>query len=524
MIHFVPSWYNPSRPWYSTDSVWFRSTAGVESDDTVTQVRVFQHGDEPAGLVVLNYAPSLRRFLHGKDIFDVPYWSFFDQIQGLEDGYTRPIDFLGLEWPEDVSFHYNPFIVTVMQGDAVYARVYLAREGTLQSVRYYGDGMPTLERIFDDRGFLSSVLMHDEDGNPLTQYYLSRDGDVIVSEDVPSGRIDVVQNDEERFRHQSYESWEALMGEFLGAYLGRRRGERDTVVLALSEQHNDLVAAALGDETLVLSRSAGRPSEAPAELLRRAGAVFSDVGRPADGEAAEEAEEWALLPTLSIYPLERRPTFGASANESEVYVSLFVDDITTEELDYVIAIMAGQLVGDEHTRLLVCTLRSQDLDYLGAIQRVIDGYQHLDLAFLEEDETAGLSVDLGASEGPEEKIQLTFVDREADLIRTMGRSRVLIDLGRPVNRRLAVEAVNAGVPQINRYEQELCTHPINGYVIGDDAELATALDHFLAGLEHWNQALVQCSVLEDLFSPREVLGRWDLIKEGVAYASPADRA
>ena len=69
----------------------------------------------------------------------------------------------------------------VMCDSDVYARVYLARDGVLQSIRYYGAGMPTLERIFDDRGFLSSVLMHDEDGRPMTQYYLSRTGDVIVS-------------------------------------------------------------------------------------------------------------------------------------------------------------------------------------------------------------------------------------------------------------------------------------------------------------------------------------------------------
>ena len=523
MIHFIAAWYNSTRPWYSTDSVWFQSAAGVESDDTVTQLRVFQQGTEDAGLVVLNYAPSLRRFLHSKDIFEVPYWSFFDEIQGLDDGYTRPIDFLRLEWPDDVSFHYNPFIVTVMRDDDVYARVYLSRTGTLQSIRYYGGGMPTLERIFDDRGFISSVLMHDENGLPLTQYYLSRAGDVILSEDVPSGQIEIVQNPEDRFRNESYDSWEALIGEFLAAHLSKHRGDRNTVVLALSGQHNDLVASTLGDETLIVSRFAGRRSEATSELLRRAGAVFQDVGEPADGDTAGQAEEWASLPTLSIYPLERRPTFGASANESEVYISLFVDNITTEELDYAIAIMAGQLAGDEHARLLVCTFRSQDLDYLQGIKRVIDGYQHLDLAFLGDD-SAGLSVDLGTTEGPEEKIQLTFVDREADLIRTMGRSRVLIDLGATVNRLLAVEAVNAGVPQINRREQELLTHPINGYLIGDDSELATAIDYFLSGLEHWNQSLVQCRVLEDLFSPREVLGRWDLIKAGVAYAGSADRA
>ena len=522
MIHFIPAWYNGSRPWYSTDSAWFRSTTTSESDDIVTQLRVFQQGSEKARLIVLNYAPSLRRFLHGQSIFDVPYWSFFDEIQGLDDDYTRPLDFLELEWPDDASFFYNPFIVTVMRDSDVYARVYLAREGTLQSIRFYGEGMPTLERIFDDRGFLSSVLLHDEDGRPLTQYYLSRTGDVIVSEDVPSGHIDIVQNVEDRFRSQSYDSWEALMAEFLGAHFLQRAGERDTVVLSLSGQHNELVRTALGDETLVLSRLGGRPAAASSELLQRASAVFSGVGQPSDDGSAEQAEEWAYLPALSIYPLELRPTFGASANESDVYVSLFVDNITTEELDFAIAIMAGQLVGDDHTRLLVCTFRSQDLDYLRGLRSVINGYQHLDQAFLSDD-AAGLGVDLGTAEGPEEKIQLTFVDREADLLQTMGRTRVLIDLGTTVNHRLAVEAVNAGVPQINRYEQELCTHPINGYVIGDDSELSTAVDWFLSGLEHWNQSLVQCRVLEDLFSAPEVLGRWDLIKEGLAYAGPADR-
>lgn len=523
MIHFVPAWYNPVRPWYSTDDVWFRSAAGSGSDDTVTQVRIFHQGAEDTGLVVLNYAPSLRRFLHGQNVFDVPYWSFFDEVQRLDDDYARPLDFLELEWPDDVSFFYNPFIVTVMRGTDVYARVYLAREGTLQSVRYYGDGMPTVERIFDDRGFLSSVLMHDEDGRPMTQYYLSRAGDVVVSEDVPSGRIDVVENADDRFRSQSYDGWQTLMTEFLGAHLDRRRGAHDTVVLALSPQHDDLVASTLTDQTLVLSRSTARPTNASSELLKRAGAVFADIGVQTEPDSTGQTEEWAQLPVLSIYPLERRPTFGASANESEVYISLFADDITTDELDFAIATMATQLVNDEHTRLLVCTFRSQDLDHLQAVNRVIGGYQHLDLDFLQDDETARLSVDVGAAAGPEETIQLTFVDREPELIRTMARSRVLVDLGARVNRRLAAAAVDAGVPQINRYEQELCTHLINGYAIADDSELATALDYFLSGLEHWNQSLVQCRVLEDLFSAQEVLGRWDLVKEGVAYAGPAGR-
>ena len=522
MIHFIPAWYNPTRPWYSAYSVWFEAAASAESDDTVTQLRVFQQGSEDVGLIVLNYAPSLRRFLHSQNVFDVPYWSLFDQIQGLENDYTRPLDFLKLEWPEDVSFYYNPFVVTVMQDNDVYARVLLALGGTLRSIRYYADGLTTLERIFDDRGFLSSVLMYDEDGQAITQYYLSRTGDVILSEDLPSGHIDVLQN-EDRFQSQSYDRWEDLIAEFLGAHLRQRSGEGDTVVLALSAQHNELVRSVLEDQTLVLSRLGGKPANASSDLLQRAGAVFSGIAPAADDDSAEQADEWMFLPELSIYPLEHRPTFGASANESKVYVSLFVDNLTTEDLDYAIAMMAGVLVGDDRTRLLPLTFRSRDLDYLRGIRGVINGYQHLDLALLGGDETAGLGADLGVADGPEEKIQLTFVDGEADLIRTIGRSRVLIDLGSTVNHRLAVEAVSAGVPQVNRSEQELCTHPINGYVIGDDSELPTAVSYFLSGLEHWNQSLVQCRVLEDLFSAQEVLNRWGLIKEVAAYAGPADR-
>lgn len=522
MIHFVPAWYDAERPWYSTDATWFRTSAGAEADETVTQLRLFQHGDEQAGLVVLNYAPSLRRFLHGQSIFEVPYWSFFDEIQGLADDYTRPLDLLELEWPDDVSFHYNPFLVTVMRGDEVHARIYLAREGTLQSVRYYGDGSPTLERIYDDRGFLSSVLMHGEAGRPQTQYYLSRDGDVILSEDVPSGQIDVVQNPENRFEQQSYAGWEPLIREFLAAYVARHPDQHDTVVLALAEQHDALVTEVLGEETLVVSPSVARASSVSPELRQRADAVFAGLGHT--------GEEWADLPTLAVYPIEKRSTFGASANEATVYVSLFVDNITPEEVDEAIALLAGQLVRDEHTRLLLCTFRVHDLDHLQRLKQVIAGYQHLDRALREDDAIPGggpavdLGVDLGVADQPEERIRLVTLDRDATVIQGLGRARLLVDLGEQVNTRLAVEAVNAGVPQISTYAHELVTHPINGYVIGERSELPTAVGHFLDGLEHWNRSLVQCRVLGDLFSAPEVLGRWELIKEGVAHAGPADRA
>ncbi|MDR2723543.1 MAG: accessory Sec system protein Asp1 [Cellulomonadaceae bacterium] len=520
MMFFVPAGYISSRPWYSTDSTWFAGQADLKVGGIVSQIKAFMHSDEDAQLLVLNYAPGLRRRLHRLGIFDANYWSFFDALQGLEDDYTRPLNFLDLEWPDDVSFHYNPFLVTVMREDHPYARVYLSREGTLQSIRFYGSGMPMVERVFDDRGFPSSVLMFDENGQPASQYYMNKAGDVIVSEDVPSGQIIVVQNDDDRFEQPFYDSWGELCGEFLSKHLASHgnKGAGDTLVLGLSPHHNNIVAGALTDQTLVLSRSTAiDDDDTSADLIARAGAVFTDTRGTdaADDDPLAAFDEWALKPTLTIYPLERRPTFGASANEATDFISLFVDTMSMEELDMAIATMAGQLVDDEKSRLLVCTMRSNDVDYIAQLKTVIGAYQNFDLSFLGDELLTQLGADLGATETPEEKIQITYLDKDADLLATMAKTRVFVDLGQPVNYRLATEAVNAGVPQINRYEQEFITRPINGYVVSDLSDLGTALNYYLGGLEHWNQSLVQCRVLQDLFRPSEILDRWELLK-GVA--------
>ena len=182
--------------------------------------------------------------------------------------------------------------------------------------------------------------------------------------------------------------------------------------------------------------------------------------------------------------------------------------------------------GPDDPRLTILVL-TRVIEQLGDLEMIttyeIEGLFAVDLAFL-QDEITGLGVDLGTAESQEEKIQLVHLDREDRLAETIAKSRVLVDLGERVSYRLATEAVNAGVPQIARYEHELITHPINGYVIDDESDLPAALTHFLSGLEHWNQSLVQCRVLQDLFRPQEVLERWGLVKEGAAYAGPADRA
>jgi hypothetical protein len=258
-------------------------------------------------------------------------------------------------------------------------------------------------RIFDDRGFVSSVLMHDESGVPATQYYLSRSGDVIFSEDVPTGRIDVIAETAPQFRQTSYARLEDLIAEVLGGYLaepgpvpGRTTNHApglaprpepprpepprpepprpepprpeprsaadtapDTVVLALAPQHDELIVPLLTNQTLVISQG-DAPPPSPV-VLDRATIAFTGLAARSEPAATDTATRNTAapdaatpdlapppLPTVTIYPLEERATFGASANEADVNITVYVDNLAAVDLDYLIAILSSELVDNDH--------------------------------------------------------------------------------------------------------------------------------------------------------------------------------
>ena len=522
MMHLISAWYNPNRPWYSTDRIKIKSVAESHAEDTINQLKTFRQSDEPVKVLVLKYAPNLRRFLHSQGIFGAAYWSLFDDLQGLSDNYTKPVKYLDGEWPDGASFHYNPFLITVMQEGKVYARIYLAHDGTVTSIKYVVDGLPTLERIFDDRGFLSSVLIFEADGSESTQYYYSESGDLLFSEDIPTGRILVVGNSPALQRDQ-YDSWDQLIEEQLARYFTDHALVDDTVVIALSEQHNSIVQNCISNQKVVLSYLADRNPGISKKLIEKAAVIFTTTQVPPEMEA-ELKTQWNNLPQLTLYPFESRDTFGQSANEHIVYISVFADNLSIDELDSIIAHTAIHLVQNSDSRLLICTYKSQDMDYMRALHNLVSNYQKLDVKFLtDQDPLLALGADLGLLGKPEDIIQLTSIRTDAEMISTLAKSRVLLDCGPQVDFALAVEAVNAGVPQINRVSQELAVHQLNGFVITDDDQIPDALDYFLSGLTHWDQSLVQCSVLHDIFRPSEIIERWKLIKAGVNGENTADR-
>lgn len=80
MYYFVTSWYGDQGKWASPNKYWYYEQRKMEFDDSVNQVKMFTLTNNHCKLLVLNYYPQLRNFMHRQGIYAVPYHNFFDEL------------------------------------------------------------------------------------------------------------------------------------------------------------------------------------------------------------------------------------------------------------------------------------------------------------------------------------------------------------------------------------------------------------------------------------------------------------
>ena len=70
MYYFVPAWYGTDRIWQQTATPWYWMRESIEFDDTINQVRIFQEAGMDRTLLLPQYSPQLRYFLHRQDLLE----------------------------------------------------------------------------------------------------------------------------------------------------------------------------------------------------------------------------------------------------------------------------------------------------------------------------------------------------------------------------------------------------------------------------------------------------------------------
>ena len=80
-------------------------------------------------LIVLNFSPYLRTFLHRYDLYESHYWSVFDEIQGVGHQTPQAIDYRDLHGQKALNLFYS-FQIQAITGDNTFSKIHFSQEGT----------------------------------------------------------------------------------------------------------------------------------------------------------------------------------------------------------------------------------------------------------------------------------------------------------------------------------------------------------------------------------------------------------
>ncbi|MBF8970460.1 accessory Sec system protein Asp1 [Streptococcus sp. NLN76] len=517
MFYFVPSWYNQSRPWYHNTQLWFRILERMTFDDTINQMKMFHQAEEEVRLMVLNYQPQFRYDLHKQGLLQTPYWSFFDDIQNISRLDVHPLNFKDLNWPENVQFLYSPFAVLARQEKKDLATIHFAQDGNLFYIEFIEDGRIRKQYLFDDRGFLSSILYFDEQGRELHQDYLNESGIWQVREHLKPhqlGRIEVNSDADHSFQQRYYGDWPDLLRERLLLLHQQEMQPEDTLVVASHEQHNDLLLDVFLNQKKVFSFFGERYpldlTESSQRLLKQANLLVVDQKKQEEElrqlmQAAGQQEK----ELLRVSPYDTRLRLGHSQMLKEQVIYFYIDNLDSSEIREILGTLLEFMDRHEDVNLFMVSF-DRNLNFKNWEDWITshihekydpdDFFQVVDTGNenqLEEDELMELS-----------RVTFHLFTNENEIITALDSTRLLLDLGPEPDLYTQIASISAGVPQINRVETDFVSHEKNGWVLSPEADLEIALRYYLEGLANWNRSFVYTVQKMADYTSGRILAQW----------------
>ena len=152
MKHFIPAWYSQKRWWADKAEPFYNKRLVTEFDDLISLMNMHQKHQIDFDILVLNYFPDLRTFLHRHQLFEANYWSLFDEIQGFSHRTPQAIDYRQLQWPAETEFVFTPFLMRGVTSPSTYTNIYFNQEGYIVWLEDF-EGLKKQRRyIFENRG------------------------------------------------------------------------------------------------------------------------------------------------------------------------------------------------------------------------------------------------------------------------------------------------------------------------------------------------------------------------------------
>lgn len=521
MFYFIPSWYDSQRKWYTETPLWFRVFERMTFDDTVNQLKMFDAAGENPTLLLLSYQPQLRYFLHKQGVLSTAHWSFFDDIQNIVTQETRGINFKDLAWPAGTHFIYTPFLAYAVVGEKTIAEIHFAENGNLLYVEFQQEGRSDKRYVFDDRGFLSSILYYQE-GQVHHQDYLNPQGVWQVREflDGRDWQLEVNPSADHAFEQSFYDSWEDLIKERLYQFQEQQMAADARIVIAADSQHNQLLAQVFATKRKVYSFFGDRfdlaKREELADLVRDA-YLFVVDSEQLEKKLQEHLTTYGLLgsvPVSRVTPFDTRLRLGRSQEVKDLIIYFLVDGLSQQDYQLTLERILGLMEENPLIHLQLVSYeghRSKEAWEKDLLQLIESKYDRERFTSFKSDESEN------HLDG-EEEIELTAVSvhifsNENQIITALDTARLVLDLREVPDLYTQIASISAGIPQINRLHSEYVNHRENGWVLAEEPDLIEAITYYFDGLSNWNRSLVYAVQKMADYTSGRIISQWKELLE-----------
>lgn len=533
MLHFIPAWYQENN-WCENEQYWYSRRTRTEFDDTVKHIQLFHRRKPyPFQIMLLSFAPNFRHFLHRQSVFHAPYWSCFDAIQEIRRKKVMMFSFHNLNWPEHVEFIYSPYVLVAMLKGKKYAQVEFGEDGNPIQVDIYQNEMLQRRNIYDDRGFVSSTMLF-ENQKPLYQDYLNdkgvwkirefwTDGHVEVNKKCPTYLLEYEGKEYIReFSKTVYEGMEQVIFEVLTSYLALLDKD-DLFCVAMHELNTQVLSHVLKEKKTIISfygnRYRVKKNSEDTKIVLNADYIITDSQENLKLLRRETQKEIENI--VDITPFDSRVDFGISQQLNVQKVMVPVDGMDEETFEALIKTLGEYLPANDNVRIHLFT---RVADYDRKAKLLAKTRACLRKAGMEEGWAAESNDNVSENtlDNPDTIPVRFFVEQCVDELavsKCMREQRLIVDMRKKTELYLRITGISVGIPQIVYKTTEFVENGQNGLVVRNMSKLGEAISFYLDNITNWNEAMVYSYELGKKYTTEVLVDKWREVIEFVGCNS-----